>query len=197
MHSVPQLLTIHPIRARVDPLIAMRFLVRPPTPKELFTVERGWGREHRVLPMLEHDPVLRVVLLCAPVAVLAPQEVVAVPRVVVLDAVLCVVQLRAGVPGGAVRELCVVVPLPAVDGVVELGAALPLVAGVAVKVEVDLVPDLAAVVELGAELEGVPYPKPADPVGDEHPPVKLNCLCLGLYLKLLLLLGLILVLIWG
>lgn len=159
MHPVLQLPTIHAIRARVDPLVAMRLLVGVRAPKEVLAPQRRLGREHRVLAVLEHDPVLGVVLLEAAVAVLAGEEVVAVPGVVVLDAVVGVAELGARGAGGAVCEVGVVVPLPAVRGVVELLAGLALVAGVAVEVEVHLVADLAAAVELGAELEGTSNPE--------------------------------------
>lgn len=132
VHTVPQLFTAQPIRARVDPLVAVRLLVGMGASKEVLAVEHRWRREHSDLPMLEHLPVLRVVLLGAPVAVLALQEVVAVPLVVVQGAVLGVAQQRAGVPARAVRQRHVVVPLPAVHGVLQLLAALPPVAGVAV-----------------------------------------------------------------
>lgn len=154
MHTIPQLFTTQPIRARMDPLVTMRLLIRTRAPKEVLTVEHRRRREHSALPMLEHLPVLGVVLLSAPVPVLALQKVVAVPLVVAQGPVLGVAQQGAGVPARAVRQRHVVVPLPAVRGVLQPVAALPLVAGVPVQVEMDPVPDLAAVVELGAELKG-------------------------------------------
>ena len=203
MEAVPKFSAANTVEARVYKLLTMRFLARMRAGKEIGAMFHRCCWEHRYLTMLKHSPMLRVIFLNALVTVLTLKQVVSVPRVVVLHAVLWVAQQLAAGPLRAVRQLCVVVPLPAVKGVVQLVAALPFVARMAVTVQMPFIPNSAAMVKLGAKLKWAFCTQTSvHPAHRSHPHrtvllALLDLLMLLLLRLLLLLLLLLLALEWS